>query len=144
MDVRYYRTVFDAILLHGFGRFGRAQKRARSHFIIELTVVSSANASRYWLADNIKKLMTIRTFIYSRQMLQEEVKLLLHGERDYHAEVSRTPVTGFSTIARLTAFEYNSRREQIVARVSVYNIICVVSMNEKRRPHFGLRSHCSV
>lgn len=65
MDVRYYRTVFDAILLHGFGRFGRAQKRARSHFIIELTVVSSANASRYWLADNIKKLMTIRTFIYS-------------------------------------------------------------------------------
>lgn len=25
MDVRYYRTVFDAILLHGFGRFGRAQ-----------------------------------------------------------------------------------------------------------------------
>lgn len=54
-------------------------------------------------------------------MLQEEVKLLLHGERDYHAEVSRTPVTEFSTVARLTAFEYNSRREQIVA--VYYNII---------------------
>lgn len=67
MDVRYYvsnRLRRDTIL-HAFGRFGRAQKRARSHFIVKLTVVSSANAFRYWLANNIKKLMTIRTFIYS-------------------------------------------------------------------------------
>lgn len=60
MDVRYYvsdRLRRDTIL-HGFWAFWQSSKRARSHFIIELTVVSSANAFRYWLADNIKKLMS--------------------------------------------------------------------------------------
>jgi len=38
-------------------------------------------------------------------MLQADLKLSLHRKRDCHTEVSRTPVTGFSTDARRTAFE---------------------------------------
>lgn len=66
MDARYYvsdRLRRDTITW--FWAFWQSSKRARSHFIIELTVINSANVFRYWLADNIKKLMTIRTFIYS-------------------------------------------------------------------------------